>query len=362
MAASLLSSGRARARAAIVFVSLTGCPHDWSRFERVDDVASDAGTAGPVDGGPEGASADVGAARPTPTMEVFATLPGNPTLVAADVDGVVVATAAGTIVSCPHASPDCAAKTEIARDQHDVRALALGYGHVAWTARGDHAVRRTARGGGASIEEALDDDGLLAVGLTASEMYFSVDAIGVVVGTPGIRRCSPGLDCQSPVFGGFADGVVTALAVDGTEAFWLGEGAVLGCRVADCEGDPGRRSLLVSEPVFPLALAVDALDVVYATPNDGGSLRAVARASALAAPATRTLATHLGAVTRVVLTGRDAWITSGAAGTVSRVARDGSGVTAIAANVASPSGLAVGGGYVYASAAGDGRVLRWRDD
>lgn len=358
MAASLLS----RVRLAVFAFApvVAGCPHDWSAFEhaRAPSNDADAGVAAEVADG----SVDAAPSRVVPATEVFATLAESPTLVAADVDGIVFATVTGAIASCSHGAIGCANKTEIAREQHDVRALAVGYGHVGWTARGDHAVRRAARAGGGAIEEALDDDGLLSIGLTASELYFSVDAVGVVVGTPGIRRCSPGLDCQSPVFGGFADGVVTQMAIDGTEAYWLGEGSVLGCRIADCEGDVTRRSVVANEAVFPLTLAVDAGDVVYATPNDGGAIRVVPRGSALTAPTPRTLATHVGAVTRIVVTAHDVWFTSGVAGSVSRVARDGSGVSGIAAGLASPSGLAAGGGYVYVACAGDGRILRWRDD
>jgi hypothetical protein len=244
-----------------------------------------------------------------------------------------------------------------------VRALALGAGFVAWAARGDHAVRRTSRSTPGPAEEANEDDGLVAVAVTASRMYFAVDAIDVLIGSAGVRSCRPGIDCQNIAFASFADNRVSELRFEGADAFWLGEGTLLGCPIAACDADTAKRVVLASEPVLPSALAVDGELVYYASAADGGSVRAVSRlAVAGGAPSARTLATNVGTVTRLAVTHGSVWLTKSAAGTVSRVPRGGGSVTEVAGNLAAPGGIARGGGYVYVACSGDGRVLRWKEN
>lgn len=340
---------------ALAFV-LAGCPHDWAAFER-SEIAS------ATDGGPPGVEAG-GDANANAAVETFATLAEKPTLLAADAEGIVFVTVEGSVLSCAHASLGCATPGTIASMQHEVRSLAMGHGFVAWAARGDRAVRRASRNPGqGAIEEAIDDDGLVAVGLSASQVYFSVDAVGAIIGTPGIRRCAPGVDCQSPVFGGFADGLVTELKIDGTEAFWLGEGSVFGCSVTACEANGANRVVLANEPTFPFALAVDRERAFYGSSLEGGSIRAVPRAAiAGGGGSPKVLSTGIGAATRLAATAQSVWFTNGAAGTVSRVSKNGGSAVVMASGLAAPSGLAVGGGYVYVACAGDGRILRWKEE
>ncbi|MDB4933271.1 MAG: hypothetical protein JWP87_243 [Labilithrix sp.] len=346
------------ASCAIAALAIAGCPHDWSSFETVptEEPSQGASPATP-DAGPGG-----GAEGSAPSSgPVFATLPEKPTLIEADDEGIVMATTEGSVIACDHQS--CASSRNIASGQHDVRGLALGGGFVAWAARGDNAVRRTSRSTPGPAEQANDDDGLVAVAVTATRVYFAVDAIDVLIGTPGIRSCRPGVDCTNITYAGFSDDRITELRFEGTDAFWLGEGTVVGCAIASCDDDVAKRVVLASEAVLPNALAVDADSVYYASAADGGSVRALSRlAVAGGAAAPRTLAKNVGVVTRFAVTRDSLWFTRSAAGTVSRVARSGGAVVDVATELRAPGGIARGGGYVYVACAGDGRVLRWKED
>lgn len=341
-------------------VTLAACPHDWASYESVttDTASTDPAASPAADGGPS--VAETGA---SPANEALvATFPEKPLFLEADAEGIVLATTAGSIVACDH--HDCAASTRnVASMQHDIRALALGEGYVAWASRGDHVIRRSSRSMPGPAQEADENDGLVAVAVTATRMYWAVDAVDSPIASPGIRSCRPGVDCANLVFGSFADGRVSELRFDGPDAFWLGEGGVVGCAIAACDADTEKRVVLAAEPVSPNALAVDSELVYYASALDGGSLRAVSRlAIAGGAAMPRTLAKNLGTITRLAVTGRSVWFTRSAAGTLSRVARTGGAVIDVATKLESPMSIARGGGYLYVACNGDGRVLRWKED
>ena len=361
-----LASAVEIASLAAVAVVLGGCPHDWATYEAVssdephDDAgpgAAEAGTgaeAGPLTDGDSGGSP---AGDP-----LFATFPERPLFIEADATGIVLATTGGSVVSCDH--HDCTASLRsIASMQHDIRALAIGDDYVAWAARGDHAVRQSSRSTPGPAQEANENDGLVAIAVTATRMYWAVDAVDSPIASPGVRSCRPGIDCTNLVFGSFADGRVSELRFDGPDAFWVGEAGVSGCPIASCDADTKNRVILSADPVSPNALAVDADSVYYASALDGGSVRAVSRlAIAGGAAMPRTLAKNLGTLTRLAATGTSVWMTRSAAGTVSRVPRLGGAVVDVATKLESPMGIARGGGYVYVACNGDGRVLRWKED
>ena len=50
------------------------------------------------------------------------------------------------------------------------------------------------------------------------------------------------------------------------------------------------------------------------------------------------------------------------AGMVTRAPRLGGPPVVVASGLAEPTGIAIGGGYVYVACAGDGRILRWKQD
>lgn len=332
--------------------ALLGCPHDWSAFEAVPSTA-DGGSPAPATMPTLPAGSDAPPA-------VFATLAERPVLVAADADGIVLTTVQGSVVACTHAS--CAPLATIASAQKDVRGLATSGGFVAWGARGDKEVRRASRTpGSAAVQEAYEDDGITAVALSPSKVYFAVDAIGIPFGAPGIRSCIPGDSCGDITYDSFADGLVTEMLVEGGDAFWLGENRVLGCPLATCEGQPSKRSVLADEPVATSALAVDGREVFYASSLDGGSLRFVPRAALAGGGVPQTLASKVGTVTRIAVTERSVWATNAAGGTVVRASRTGGPAVVVASGLASPTGIAAAGGKVYVACAGDGRVLRWEE-
>jgi len=352
--------------AAVVVASslaLAGCPHDWATYEAVssDAPGTDASPNVP-DGGAEATDVPGTEGGSAPGDGLFANVPDKPLFIEADADGIVVATTGGSVFSCDH--HDCSASMRsIASMQNDIRALAIGGDYVAWAARGDHVVRRSSRSTPGPAQEVNDNDGLVAVAVTSARLYWAVDALDSPVATADVRSCRPGIDCTNIVLDTFADGKVSELRFDGTDAFWLGEMGLAGCAIASCDADSKNRVVLSADPVAPNALAVDADSVYYATALDGGSIRALSRlAIAGGAPAPRTVAKNLGVVTRLVATNTSVWITRSAAGTVSKVPRGGGAVTDVATNLASPMGIARGGGYVYTACNGDGRVLRWKED
>ena len=367
MAPRLLSHLTRALPGAIVVASslvLAGCPHDWASYESVSSEPPGGDSSPNVpEGGVEAAvvppSGDGGS---TAGDDLFATVPDKPLFLEADADGIVVATTGGSVFSCDH--HDCTASMRsIASMQKDIRALAIGDDFVAWAARGDHVVRRSSRSTPGPAQEANENDGLVAVAVTSTRLYWAVDAVDSPVATADVRSCRPGIDCTNLVLNTFADGRVSQLRFDGTDAFWLGEIGLAGCPIASCDVDSKNRVILSADPVSPNALAVDADSVYYATALDGGSIRAVSRlAIAGGAPSPRTLVKNIGVVTRLVATGTSVWMTRSAAGTVSKVPRAGGAVTDVATNLASPMGIARGGGYVYAACNGDGRVLRWKED
>ena len=346
-------------------VALAGCPHDWATYESVstEEPQNDASPGASESG--TGVAAEAGAdgeAGGTSSDGLFANVPEKPLFLEADADGIVVATTGGSVFSCDH--HDCTTSMRsIASMQHDIRALAIGDDYVAWAARGDHVVRRSSRSTPGPAQEANENDGLVAVAVTATRMYWAVDAVDSPIATANVRSCRPGIDCTNLVFGSFADGRVSELRFDGTDAFWLGEAGLSGCLIASCDADTKNRVILSADPVSPNALAVDADSVYYASALDGGSVRAVSRlAIAGGAPSPRTLAKNLGVVTRLVATGTSVWMTRSAAGMLSKVPRAGGPVVDVATKLASPMGIARGGGYVYVACNGDGRILRWKED
>ena len=357
-AASAALRGSAMMTACCVLV---GCPHDFSAFEGVPtDIVMDASATGPGPAERDGSRSDVSPIE----SATFATMTEKPTVIAADAAGIVFLTAEGSVLACPH--DGCALPSTIAAGQHDARSLAIGYGFVAWTARGDSAVRRSSRvpGQGPAVQ-ASDNDGLGAIALTATKMYWAVDGSNSPIITPGVRRCTPGLDCQYPTFDGFADDRVSELKIDGADAFWLLENRLFGCPLAACDADAKRRTLLAADPVLPFALAVDAEQIYYGSPIDGGSVRAASRSAlggdAGSGGAPHALAKGLGAPSRLAVTASSVWFTD-PAGTVARVPRKGGAAAVVAKGLAQPTGIAVGGGYVYVACSGDGRILRWAQD
>jgi hypothetical protein len=347
-------------------VALGGCPHDWATYAAVSsdeprgDAAPGSQEAGPDTGPEAGAGGDAGGTLPGDGL--FATFPEKPLLIEADADGIVIATTDGSVVSCDH--HDCTASMRsIASMQHDIRALAIGDGYVGWAARGDHVVRRSSRSTPGPAQEANENDGLVAIAVTAARMYWAVDAVDSPIATANVRSCRPGIDCTNLVLNTFADGRVSELRFDGTDAFWLGEIGLAGCPIVSCDADTKNRVVLSADPVSPNALAVDADSVYYASALEGGSVRAVSRlAIAGGAPTPRTLAKNLGVITRLVATPTSVWLTRSAAGTLSKVPRAGGAVVDVATKLESPMGIARGGGYVYVACNGDGRVLRWKED
>jgi hypothetical protein len=347
------------ASCAVAALVVAGCPHDWSSYE---SVPSEEPAQHDIDSSPATPDPSTEAGGPGVTGgPVYATFPEKPILIEADPEGVVLATSEGSVIACDHQG--CGSSRNVATGQHDIRALAIGGGFVAWAARGDHVVRRVPRSVAGPALEADENDGLVAVAVTATRIYFAVDALDSLIGTPGVRSCRPGIDCQNIAFGSFAENRVSELRFEGADAFWLGEGSVLGCPIALCDSDIAKRVVLASEPVLPTALAVDAELVYYASAADGGSVRAVSRlAIAGGAANPRTLATNVGVVTRLAVTRGSVWVTKSAAGTVQRIPRMGGSAVEVAADLSAPSGITRGGGYVYVACAGDGRVLRWKED
>ena len=365
MAPRVLKSALGCAALAACALVLGGCPHDWATYESVstdapgNDASPNAAETGAGVGAEGGTGGDGGSAA---DEGLFATFSDKPLFIEADADGIVVATSGGSVSSCDH--HDCTASMRsIASMQHDIRALAIGEGYVAWAARGDHVLRRSSRSTAGPAEEVNENDGLVAVAVTAAHLYWAVDAVDSPIATADVRWCIPGTDCTNIVKNTFADGRVSELRFDGTDAFWLGETGLAGCPITSCDADSKNRVVLSADPVAPNALAVDADSVYYASALDGGSVRAVSRlAIAGGAPAPRTLAKNLGAVTRLAATASSVWITRSAAGTVSKVPRGGGAVVDVATKLESPMGIARGGGYVYVACNGDGRVLRWKED
>lgn len=334
---------------------VAACPHDWSRFEDVPTVP-----AGGVD-----ASGDVGADTTADGASValpFAKLGENPVLIAADDDGIVFTTAAGSVLACRHSG--CDTLTTIAAGQHDVRALAIGYGFVAWVARGDNAIRRASRvPGAAPLVEVTDDDGLSAVALAPGRVYWAVDALGLVFTNAGIRSCAPGESCDGITFDGFADGFASELVIDGADAFWLGEAKVFGCPLGACQNDGHQRTTLASELIEPHALAVANGEVFYGSPIEGGSIRAVARVTTgTPSGAPRLVVKGLGNISRLAITNASVWVTNGPGGTVTRAPRAGGPAVTVASDLAAPTGIARGGGYVYVACSGDGRIFRFGEE
>lgn len=351
MARRLLSQTVARTTLGFAgAIVLAACPHDWAAFEEVSR------TAAVVDAGALDVVVDV----PAPVVPAFATLGEKPALIAADETGIVFTTLEGSVLSCGHGG--CNPAATIAGAQKDVRALAIGFGFVAWAARGDHTVRRTGRTPGqGAMEQVYDDDGLLAVGLSRDHVYFAVDAVGAIIPAPGIRYCTPGVDCKNFTFASFADGDVTDLVMDGTDAFWLAEGKVFGCRVADCDEDMNRRVEISSEVSGVSGIALDAEYVYWASPADGGSVRGAPR-SALATPGSggaRAIAIGVGSIGRLAPSNGSVWFTSGVAGTVSRAPREGGKAEIVATGLAAPAGIAAAAGHVYVTCSGDGRIMRF---
>lgn len=337
-------------------VLLVGCPHDWDAFEGVPESAAPSAATAPDGGAPSSAAPPAAIGAPT----VFATIADPPMLVVADADGIVLATTSGSVLACPHTG--CASPTTIASGQKDIRGLAAAGGFVAWGARGDEHARRASRvPGGGAVEDAFEDDGLVAVALSGKKMFFAVEHTGVPFGNPGIRGCIPGETCHDVRYPDLAIGPVSELVIEAGDAFWLGDHRVFGCPVATCDGTPDARTVLADEPVAASALAADASDVVFASPEGNGSLRAVPRAALAGGGAPRTVASGVGNVTRLALTKAAVWTTNAAAGTVTRAPRTGGAPVVTATGLAAPTGIAAAAGHVYVACAGDGRVLRWED-
>jgi hypothetical protein len=327
---------------------LCGCPHDWSAFERAPQASG------------VGVENDTSDSQPAPSDEgpvVFAEPSAeHPSLVVADAEGIVFLTREGSVMACAHGA-SCAPIERVASAQRDVRSIAVSGAYVAWAARGENVVRRTTRKPGGVVDQVYEDDGLLAVGLTASKVYFSVQA-DFPFGTPQIRSCAPGIDCDEIMQGLLADGVATDLLIHGGDAFWIEGGKLLGCALSVCEADPTKRTVLAAEPLQAIGLAADAANVYFVGPADGGTLRSVPRAGG----SVRTIATGIGIDARVAVTSRSVWAASAAAGSVVRAPIAGGSAVVVANNLAEPSGIAAGGDGVYVACAGNGRILRWRSD
>lgn len=326
---------------------LCGCPHDWSAFERVPEHSAVENDTSPAEPAPNAQGRDP-VVFAAPSAE-------HPTLVVADGEGIVFLTREGSVMACPHAG--CEPIAKLASAQRDVRSIAASGAYAAWAARGENAVRRTTRKPGGAIDEVYEDDGLLAVGVTASKVYWSVQA-DFPFGAPQIRTCSPGIDCDEIMQGLLGEGVVTDLLLDGGDAFWIENGKVLGCALAACEGDPKRRTVLATEPVHAVGLAADGANVYFVTSADGGTVRAVPRAGG----SVRTIVTGAGSDARIAVTRGTIWVASAAAGTLVRASLAAGTPAVVATNLENPTGIAAGGDGIYVACAGDGRILRWRAD
>ena len=362
MAPRVLKTALLPVAAAVASLAAAGCPHDWASFESVPTEAPADASTDVAQGQDEAATFEAG---PTENA-VFAAMKEKPTVLAADAAGIVLLTLEGSVLACPHEG--CALPTTIASNQHDPRSLAIGYGFVAWSSRGDNTVTRASRIPGASpAQQAKDPDVPDAVALSATKVFFSVIAANNLIRSAGIRTCTPGVDCQltAPSYSTFADGNVTALKLESADAFWLDpqNNRVVGCPIATCEADYNKNVVLATEPVLPFALAVDADAIYYGSTLEGGSVRAVPR-SRLAGDAgggAHALAKTVGSPERLAVTPSSVWFTD-PAGIVSRVSRKGGAVTLVAKGLAQPTGIAVGGGWVYVACTGDGRILRWKAD
>ena len=349
--------------AAAASLAVAGCPHDWASFESVPrDAPAEAGAADV--NAPEGSDSPF-ESGPTESA-VFATMTEKPTVLAADAAGIVFLTVQGSVLSCPHEG--CALPGIIASNQKDARSLAIGYGFVAWTSRGDNTVRRASRIPGLGpAEQAVDPDVPDAVALTATKLVFSVIAANNLIRSAGLRTCTPGVDCQfsAPSFNTFADGNVTVVKLDSADAYWLDpkNNVVVGCPIATCESDSTKASVLAREPVLPFALAVDADQIYFGSTLEGGSVRAVHRGPPAgdAGAGPRALAKAVGTPAYLAVTKSSVWFTD-PAGLVTRVPRNGGAAVAVATGLAQPTGIAIGGGWVYVACAGDGRILRWKAD
>lgn len=335
----------------LIFASivLCGCPHDWSAFERVPESG---GVENETSPSTPAAAPNAGESGPVVFAEPNAE---HPTLVVADGEGIVFLTREGSVMACPHGG--CEPIGRLASAQRDVRSIAVSGVYAAWAARGENAVRRTTRQPGGATEQVYEDDGLLAVGVTASKVYFSVEA-DFPFGAPQIRTCSPGIDCDDVMQALLAEGVVTDLLIDGGDAFWIEGGKLLGCPLAACEADPTKRVVLAAEPLQAVGLAADSANVYFVTADSGGTVRAVPRAGGAA----RTVASGMGIDARITITRGSVWAASATAGKVVRAPIAGGAPTVVAANLAEPTGIAAGGGGVYVACAGTGRILRWRSD
>jgi hypothetical protein len=325
---------------------LAGCPHDWAAFERVPEAS--------------GAETDTSSAQPSPAPTAGTSDPvvfaepssEHPTLIVADGEGIVFVTREGSVMACPHAG--CTPILRLASAQRDVRSIAASGAFAAWTANGENAVRRTTRKPGGAIDEVYEDDGLLAVGVTASKVYWSVRA-DFPFGAPQIRTCSPGIDCDDIMPGLLADGIVTDLVIDGSDAYWIESGRLLGCPLAACEDDANKKRVLAAEPLQAVGLAADSANVYFLTSEGGGTVRAVPRAGGAA----RTIATGVGTDARIAVTTQSVWVTSPSAARVVRAPIAGGALTVVAEKLAEPFGIAAGGDGVYVACAGNGRILRW---
>lgn len=346
--------------ASSALVILAAC-HDWAAFDDVPTSAPTQSTSGTTPT-PEAGAAET-APVVTPDSTVFGQVNEKPTIVAADAQGIVFLTKQGSVLTCPHEG--CALPATIAAAQYDARALAIGFGFVAWIARGDQAVRRAPRNPGSGPAVTVKEpNGLLAVALTPELLYFSVDGEKDLIRGEGIRRCTPGLDCHYPSgqFDGFAHGRVTELRLDGADSYWLADDGVHGCPISACSDDGNKAMTLAKEPVLPSALALDAEQMYFGSTLEGGSIRSLPRSviNGGAIPASKPLATKLGAPSRLAVTATDIWFVD-PVGIVARISKKTGVATTVATGLGEPTGIALGGGYVYVTCAGDGRILRWRD-
>jgi hypothetical protein len=361
MASRLLTQLLTLGATALASATVLGCPHDWAAFESVPRDTTDQGDSEAPSVPSDGRDSSVPEAAPAETA-TFAAMQEKPSVLAADAAGIVFLTLEGSVLACSH--DGCALPTAIASSQHDPRALAIGYGFVAWTARGDNAVRRASRtpGHGPALQ-ATDNQGVGALGLSPTKVYFAVDAVNDLIRGAGIRMCSPGIDCNFASYDGFADGRVTEMKVDGADAFWLGENRLVGCPTAACDDDMAKRVVLAEAAVLPFALAVDVDNVYFGSPLDGGSIRAVARTALAGNPGAgpRVVVKGVGTPARLAVTPSSVWFTD-PSGIVSRAPRSGGPAVVVATGLSQPTGIAVGGGWVYVACAGDGRILRWKQD
>lgn len=356
MAARLLKLGAT----SCALVALVAC-HDWDAFDGVPAAAPTQSTSGtnPV---PEGGAPDTGPSV-TNDKAVFGQVTEKPTVVAGDARGIVFLTKQGSVLTCPHEG--CALPATIASGQNDARALAIGYGFVAWVARGDQAVRRAPRNPGSGPAVTVKEpNGLLTVALTPELLYFSVDGETDLIRGEGIRRCTPGLDCHYPSgqFDGFAHGRVTELRLDGADSFWLQDDGVHGCPIAACNDDSNKAMTLAKEPVLPFALTLDGEQTYFGSTLDGGSIRSLPRSviKGGAIPASKPLAQKLGAPSRLAVTATDVWFVD-PVGIVGKVSKKTGAATTVATGLGEPTGITAAGGWIYVTCAGDGRILRWKD-